>query len=81
MAQPRFALCETPTASSVSLWHVRQVGMEGICTTGTEGGTKKTLCGQVVGWDLESVSHAQLRRGGMQRVCPVCHPAALRQIG
>jgi hypothetical protein len=64
----------------VSLWHVRVVGPEGINKGGSTG-TQRTLCGQLVGWDLESLSHATLRRGGEQRACPTCSAAALRMIG
>jgi len=54
LGRPRYATCETSTAGSTSPIHIRRVGPEGIELSGNAAGSR-TLCGQLVGWDLHEV--------------------------
>jgi hypothetical protein len=72
MSRPRYATCETPTASGGSPLHVRAVGAEGIDRHGSSGQTK-TLCGMIVGWDIAELRAEDFR---YPRICQVC----IRQI-
>lgn len=67
LSRERLATCETPTGG-VSRRHIRRVGPEGICTKGSFL-RAKTLCGNVAGWDLKSLSPADLEDSRCCRDC------------
>lgn len=75
LAQPRWALCESPAAWANAPVHVRQVGHEGVSLSGNAAGAK-TLCGLLVGWDLRELETLETVRG-LSHVCAVCARVAL----
>lgn len=66
----RWALCETPTASSAGTAHIRRVGPEGVDLGGNAAGSS-TLCQAPVGWDLEEL-RSPARLDEERRLCGVC---------
>lgn len=69
--KPRYATCETPTASSASYQHIRKVGSEGLCFSGNPGAAN-TLCGLVVGWDLAEIREPLRSLTSRRDICPTC---------
>lgn len=64
----RWALCETPVATSRSPLHIRRVGAEGISLSGNSSGSK-TLCSALVGWDI-----SELTADGVEGRDDLCRP-------
>lgn len=71
LARPRYAFCESPTASTTSRMHIRVVGPEGLSLSGNAGGAR-TLCGQPVGWDLEAEVPALMAATEDRETCGQC---------
>lgn len=45
-----YSYCETATAGSRSLWHIRRLSGKGLCLGG--GADTESLCGKKVAWDI-----------------------------
>jgi hypothetical protein len=72
--KPKYAFCESAHASSISPWHIREVGKAGLKLGG--GIDTSTFCGRVRpledrgggGWDL----NVRITAHHLTHCCPLC---------